>query len=138
MYLLDTNVVSELRKPRPHGAVMAWLQSTAEVDLHLSAVTLGEIQAGIELTREQDAGKAAEIEEWAELVAASYNVLPMDAATFRVWARLMHRKSDTLYEDAMIAATAIVHKLTVVTRNVDDFAQFAVRLLNPFEARGPV
>lgn len=117
---------------------MAWLQSTAEVDLHLSAVTLGEIQAGIELTREQDAGKAAEIEEWAELVAASYNVLPMDAATFRVWARLMHRKSDTLYEDAMIAATAIVHKLTVVTRNVDDFAQFAVRLLNPFEARGPV
>ncbi len=136
MYLLDTNVVSELRKPRPHGAVMAWLQSTAEVDLHLSAVTLGEIQAGIELTREQDAGKAAEIEGWAELVAASYNVLPMDAATFRVWARLMHRKSDTLYEDAMIAATAIVHKLTVVTRNVDDFAQFAVRLLNPFEAKG--
>jgi predicted nucleic acid-binding protein len=133
MYLLDTNVVSELRKPRPHAAVVAWLQSTAEADLHLSAVTLGEIQAGIELTREQDAGKAAEIEGWADLVAASYNVLPMDAATFRVWARLMHRKSDTLYEDAMVAATAIVHKLTVVTRNVDGFAQFAVHLLNPFE-----
>ncbi len=138
MYLLDTNVVSELRKPRPHGAVMVWLQSTAEVDLHLSAVTLGEIQAGIELTRAQDAGKAAEIEGWADLVAASYNVLPMDAATFRLCARLMHRKSDTLYEDAMIAATAIVHKLTVVTRNVDDFAQFAVNLLNPFEIRGLV
>jgi len=67
------------------------------------------------------------------LVAASYNILPMDAQTFRVWARLLHRKSDTLYEDAMIAATAIVHKLTVVTRNVDDFAHFAVPLLNPFE-----
>ncbi len=133
MYLLDTNVVSELRKPRPHGAVVAWLKSTAEVDVHLSAVTLGEIQAGIELTREQDATKAAEIERWADLVAASYNILPMDAQTFRVWARLLHRKSDTLYEDAMIAATAIVHKLTVVTRNVDDFAHFSVPLLNPFE-----
>ncbi|MBK7664954.1 MAG: type II toxin-antitoxin system VapC family toxin [Sterolibacteriaceae bacterium] len=134
MYLLDTNVVSELRKPRPHGAVVAWLQSAADVDLHLSAVTLGEIQAGIELTREQDADKAREIEAWANLLAASYNVLPMDAETFRVWARLMHRKSDTFYEDAMIAATALVHKLTIVTRNVADFAQFNVELVNPFAA----
>lgn len=133
MYLLDTNVVSELRKPRPHGAVVAWLQSTADADLHLSAVTLGEIQAGIELTREQHATKASEIEAWVDLVAASYNVLPMDGETFRAWARLMHRKSDTIYEDAMIAATAIVHKLTIVTRNVADFAHFEVSLLNPFE-----
>jgi hypothetical protein len=133
VYLLDTNVVSELRKPRPHGAVVAWLQSTAEADLYLSAVTLGEIQAGIELTREQDATKASEIEAWADLVAASYSVLPMDGETFRTWARLMHRKSDTFYEDAMIAATAIVHQLTVVTRNIADFADFNVTLLNPFE-----
>jgi hypothetical protein len=133
MYLLDTNVVSELRKPRPHGAVVSWLQSTGDADLHLSAVTLGEIQAGIELTREQDATKASEIEAWADLVASSYNVLPMDGETFRAWARLMHRKSDTFYEDAMIAATAMVHKLTIVTRNVADFALFDVRLLNPFE-----
>lgn len=133
MYLLDTNVVSELRKPRPHGAVLAWIRAAEENDLHLSAVTLGEIQAGIELTREQDAGKAAEIEQWLELVAASYNVLPMDAEAFRAWARLMHRRSDTLYEDAMIAATAAVHHLTVVTRNVADFAGFGVEVLNPFE-----
>jgi hypothetical protein len=133
VYLLDTNVVSELRKPRPHGAVVAWLQSTADADLHLSAVTLGEIQAGVELTREQDAVKASEIEAWADLVAASYSVLAMDGETFRLWARLMHRKSDTFYEDAMIAATAIVHKLTVVTRNVADFARFNVSVLDPFE-----
>jgi predicted nucleic acid-binding protein len=131
-YLLDTNVVSELRKQRPHGGVVAWLQSTDDAQLYLSAVTLGEIQAGIELTREQDPGKAEEIETWLELVASAYNVLPMDAATFRAWARLMHRKSDTLYEDAMIAATAKVHGLTVATRNVSDFNALGLEVFNPF------
>ena len=133
MYLLDTNVISELRRPRPHGAVVAWLESVADADLYVSAVSLGEIQAGIELTRDQDAAKADEIERWADLLAASYSVLPMDAETFRLWARLMHRRSDTLYEYAMIAATARQHQLTVVTRNVGDFAHFDVVLFNPFE-----
>lgn len=131
-YLLDTNVVSELRKPRPHGAVLAWLQSLEDADLYLSAVTLGEIQAGIELTREQDPGKADEIEAWLALVAEAYNVLPMDATALRAWARLMHRKSDTLYEDAMIAATAQVHGLTLATRNVADFKALGMAVFNPF------
>ena len=133
MFLLDTNVVSEPRKRRPHGAVLAWIQSTVDTDLYLSAVTLGEIQTGIELTRELDATKAAEIEAWADMVASSYGVLPMDGPTFRVWARLKHRRSDTLYEDAMVAATAMVHSMTVVTRNVTDFSSFGVKLLNPFK-----
>ena len=132
-YLLDTNVVSELRKPRPHGGVVAWLESVDDTQLHLSAVTVGEIQAGIELTREQDPKKAEEIEAWLELVSTTYNLLPMDAKTFRAWARLMHRKSNTLYEDAMIAATAKVHGLTVVTRNVADFNALGLEVFNPFE-----
>ncbi|MGB8276873.1 MAG: type II toxin-antitoxin system VapC family toxin [Methylovirgula sp.] len=132
MYLLDTNVISELRRPRPHGAVVAWLQRTPDTDLFVSAVTLGELQAGIELTRERDAAKAAEIESWLDRVAQTTNVLAMDAVAFRCWVRLLHRRSDDLVEDAMIAATAIVHGLIVVTRNVRDFEGFGVRLLNPF------
>lgn len=132
MFLLDTNVVSELRRVRPHGAVVAWIEGVADHDLHLSAVTLGEIQAGIEITREQDVAKAAEIEAWADEVAAAWNVIALDARIFRLWARLMHRRSDASYEDAMIAATARVHGLTVVTRNLDDFRDFGVTLLDPF------
>ena len=138
MYLLDTNIVSELRKPRPHGAVVAWLQARDDAELYVSVVTLAEIQAGIELTRDQDPAKAREIEAWLDAVAQSYNVLSMDADIFRRWARLMHRRSDTLYEDAMIAATAASHQLTVVTRNAADFAAFfEVPVLNPLDAAAP-
>lgn len=136
MYLLDTNVVSELRKPKPHGGVVAWLESVNDSQLFLSAVTLGEIQAGIELTREQDEAKADEINAWLDLLSGAYNILPMDADAFRRWAKLMHRKSDTLYEDAMIAAVARSHGLTVVTRNVADFKALGVEVLNPFASTG--
>jgi hypothetical protein len=132
MYLLDTSVVAELRKTRPHGAVLQWLSEVDEVDLHLSVVTLGEIQKGVEITRDQDADKAAQIEAWLDLLTQSYNIVPMDSATFRLWAKFMHRTSDALYEDAMLAATAQVHRLTVVTRNVADFKTFGVEVLDPF------
>jgi toxin FitB len=134
MFLLDTNVVSELRKPKPHGAVLAWIDAVNDDDLFLSAVTIGEIQRGIELTRKQNVDKATEIEAWLDLVASSYNVLPMDSETFRRWARIRHKTSEVLIEDAMIAATAINHELTVVTRNVSDFKSFKVPTLNPFTA----
>jgi predicted nucleic acid-binding protein len=135
MYLLDTNVVSELRRPKPHGGLVAWLRGVEDRHLHLSAVTLGEIQAGIEITREQDSHKADEIETWADQVAVTWNVLAMDGAAFRLWGRMMHRRPDRLMEDAMIAATARLHGLTLVTRNVKDFKEFGVTLLNPFAAR---
>jgi predicted nucleic acid-binding protein len=133
LYLLDTNVVSELRRPRPHRAVLAWLRATPDAALHLAAVTIGELQAGVEITREQDPAKAAEIEAWIDRVAETWNVLPMDARIFRSWARLLHRRSDDLIEDAMIAATAEVHGLVVVTRNVHDFARLGAQTLNPFK-----
>jgi predicted nucleic acid-binding protein len=133
VYLIDTNVVSELRKRRPHKAVVAWLEQAPDQALHLSAVTLGELQAGVEITRAQDPQKAAEIEAWIDQVAETWNVLPMDAATFRCWARLMHGRQDDLLEDAMIAAAAVVHDLTVVTRNLRDFKPFGVRTLDPFQ-----
>jgi predicted nucleic acid-binding protein len=114
VYLLDTNVVSELRKRKPHKGVVAWIQAAPEEALYVSAV------------------KAKEIELWLDGVEQSYGVLPADAAIFRRWAQLMHRRPDHHLEDALIAATALVRGFTVVTRNVDDFEPFGAPLINPF------
>jgi predicted nucleic acid-binding protein len=131
-YLLDTNVVTELRKPKPHGAVTAWLGARSDDEIFVSAVTIGELQAGVESLRERDSGKAAEIEAWVDQLASTAQVLPMDTACFREWARLMSHRSDELVEDAMIAATARVHGLTLATRNHKDFAHLDVAMVNPF------
>jgi len=133
MFLLDTNVVSELRRVRPRGAVLAWIATVPNTGLHLSAVTIGELQTGVERTRDRDPGKAAELETWLAQIAAGYPILPMDGAVFREWARLMHRRSNTLAQDAMIAATAIIHNLTVATRNVRDFEPLGAMTFNPFK-----
>lgn len=132
-YLLDTNVISELRRPKPHGAVVAWMNTLRLEQIFLSAVTIGELQAGVERTRRNDAAKALEIETWLGQVEASFAALPMDSACFREWARLMEGKSPELIEDAMIAATARIHGLSVATRNERDFQQFQVDAFNPFQ-----
>jgi toxin FitB len=133
-YLLDTNVILEMRKPRPHGAVAAWFSAMEEERLFLSAVTLGELQAGIERTRRHDSSKAGELERWVDNLPVSYQVLSMDVPCFREWARIMEGKPPSLLEDAMIAATARVHSLIVATRNERDFKQFDVPTFNPFKS----
>ena len=135
VYLLDTNVVSELRRPKPHPGVVGWVEAIAPDEIFLSAVTIGEIQAGIEITKEQDPAKAEELEGWLMRVIGSHEVLPMDARSFREWGRIKHRRSDTLVIDAMIAATARVNGMTVVTRNVEDFQTLGVAVVNPFDGR---
>ena len=132
-YLLDTNVVSELRKVKPHGAVVAWLATLRDEHVFISAVTMGELQAGVERTRKQDAAKAQQIENWLTYVETSFSLLPMDATCFREWSRLMEGKSRALDSDAMIAATARVHGLTVATRNEKDFKHLGVEIVNPFK-----
>ena len=132
---MDTNVISELRRTRPHGAVLSWISNLPRHQIFLPAFTIGEIQAGIEITRQQDPARATELEAWLEEVLATFTVLPMGSAEFREWARLKHGKSVPLEKDAMIAATARVNNLIVVTRNTRDFTELEVVCLNPFEAR---
>ena len=133
-FLLDTNVVSELRKVRPHGAVVTWLGGLLSAQIFISAVTMGELQTGVEITRKQDNAKAREIEDWITSIETSYAFLPMDQACFREWARLMMGKPAALREDAMIAATARVHGLTVATRDEHDFKHLGVKVVNPFKS----
>lgn len=101
----------------------------------MSAVTIGEIQAGIETTRQQDPARAEELEAWLVHTLELYQYIPMGITEFREWARLKHGKSASLNEDAMIAATARVNNLIVATRNTRDFAELGVDSLNPFETR---
>jgi len=134
-YLLDTNVVSELRKPNPHGGVRSWIESVDARQLFVSAVTCGEIQLGIEKARVNNPNKAAAIENWLNTLIDDSNILPLDENCFRQWARLMHNRSDSLIIDAMIAATALVNDLKVVTRNVADFDALGVETLNPWTVK---
>jgi toxin FitB len=135
-YLLDTNVVSELRRPKPHGGVLAWLRKLRDEQIFLSAVTFGEFQRGIERTRAQNRTKAEEIESWVERLTGTSQILPMDAICFCEWGRLMEGKQEHLLEDAMIAATARIHGLVVATRNDKDFARLNVPVENPFRFEG--
>ena len=133
MYLLDTNVLSEIRKPKPDASVLQWFAEVPREQIFVPAVAVGEVQAGIELRRERNAVEADEIESWLGGIRSSYSLLPMDADAFIAWARLMHKKPDGLSLDAMIAAIAIVNGLQVVSRNTRHFAQLGLDALNPFD-----
>jgi predicted nucleic acid-binding protein len=133
-FLLDTNVVSEFRRTRPHGAVLAWRRSVPLHQIAIPAAVIAQLQNGIRITRIQDAAKARELEKWLDEVMDYYAILPADGDIFREWARLTGGKSDDLSGDAMIAATARIHHLIVVTRNVKDFEDLGVELFNPFQS----
>jgi len=132
LFLLDTNVISETGKNKPHGAVLAWIAGVAPESLFISAMTVGEIQAGAELTREQDDVRADAIEAWLREMVSKTQVIAMDTEIAIRWAKLMRGRSRSLAEDSWIAATALHHNFIVVTRNVRDFEGTGVQVFNPF------
>ena len=134
MYLLDTGIVSELRRPQPQSSLARWIAEVPSEQLFLSAVTVGEIQAGIQKVRDWDPRTAHELDVWLDAVVESGAVLPMDADCLRECARIRHRRPRSHRRVAMIAATARVHQLTVVTGTVQAFRQFGVTCVSPFDS----
>ncbi|WP_432836754.1 type II toxin-antitoxin system VapC family toxin [Dactylosporangium sp. CA-092794] len=133
-YLLDTNVVSELRKQAPDENVAAWHRRNAAADAYVSVLTLGEIRQGIERIRRRDAPHAGVLDRWLERLATVYRdrVLTVSADIADEWGRLQAFDPPPAI-DGLIAATAKVHHLVLVTRNVRDVARTGVQLVNPFE-----
>lgn len=132
-FLLDTNVVSELRRPRPDTGVLAWFDSVGSDELRLSVLVLGEIRQGIEQLARRDADQAATYEKWLLELRDLFadRVVPVTAEITDLWGRL--NVPDRLPAvDGLLAATALVHGWTLVTRNTADIARTGVRLLNPF------
>jgi predicted nucleic acid-binding protein len=133
-FLLDTNVVSEAGKRRPNAQVIGWLESVPASDLFLSVVTLGEFRKGIELKRRSSEQAAARLDEWLQSLALHYRsrTLVFDDAVADRWGRLMANYPSLSAEDGQLAATALHHGLTFVTRNVRDIAPTGVPHFNPF------
>ncbi len=125
-------IVSEPRKPRPHGAVLAWYAAHPVSAYAVPAIVFYELQQGAEITRRQDEPKAAQIDAWISRIASEATILAFDAEVARETARLLRHSTQRLFEDAAIAATARVYGLTVATRNTRHLAEFKVPLVNPF------
>jgi len=134
-FLLDTNVVSELRKRTPHPHVLAWYQRNVAAHAYVSVLVLGEIRQGIERIRRSDVARAAALERWLEGLVGGYRdrILPVTAEVAREWGRLGASAQPPPAVDGLLAATARVHRLVLVTRNVDDVAGTGVPVVNPFE-----
>jgi predicted nucleic acid-binding protein len=137
-YLIDTNVISEVRKgARCDVHVSAWYASIAGEDIFLSTLVLGEIRKGVELARPRDPGKAAALERWLREVKAAFNgrILGVDAAVADQWG-IMSAIRTVPAIDGLLAATALTHSLTLVTRNERDVAGLGATVLNPFHGAG--
>jgi len=133
-YLLDTNVVSELRKRHPDPFVLAWYGRVASADIFISALTVGEIRLGIERVRRRDAAQADLLEQWLRGLQEIYadHIIDVDAGVAEQWGRV--NVPDPLpVIDGLLAASAITHRCTLVTRNVADIARSGVPLINPFD-----
>lgn len=134
-YLLDTNVVSEARKPRGDERVKRWISSVPVEGLYLSVLTLGEVRQGIGLLEKRDPAQAEVYETWLTTVLRDYadRIIPVDAEAAEEWGS-MNVLGPVPVVDGLMAATAKVRNMTLVTRNTSDVARTGVRLLNPFDA----
>jgi predicted nucleic acid-binding protein len=134
-WLVDTNIISEVRKgPRCHPGVAAWWAAVEDRDLFLSVLTLGEIRRGIEGIRQRDPAKAATLERWLRDISEAFGarIIGVDLAVAEAWGRMSVARSVPVI-DALLAATAQVHDLVLVTRNTADVSGLGVRTLNPFD-----
>jgi predicted nucleic acid-binding protein len=133
-YLLDTNVLSEFRRPRPSPNVLAWLAACAPGDAVTSVVVIGEILQGILLLDPSNASRAASLRIWLAGIESTSMVLPVDRPVIEVWAALRVAHPQVVdFEDMLIAATARAHGLAVATRNVSDFDRLGVPVVNPWD-----
>jgi len=133
MYLLDTDVISELRRRRRNRNIVAWISNVSAADLFLSVVTIGEIELGIARQRVRNPSFAKDLADWLEVTLRAYEerILPVTVGIARRWGRLAAQLGNKQL-DLAIAATALEHGLTVVTRNVSDFEPTGVTVLDPF------
>ncbi len=133
-YLIDTNVISELRKgDRCDANVSAWYSGVEETDMFLSVLVLGEMRRGIERIRRRDPQQTAVLERWLEETALGFagRILPIDELIAEAWGRTYYMRNVPVV-DGLLAATAVVHDMTLVTRNISDIEGLGVRVLNPF------
>ena len=136
-YLLDANVVSELRKPKPNVNVLTWYEGQRRAEAFISTLVVGEIRQGIERVRARDTVQADALERWLTGLVTAYRgrVLPITVDVADAWGRMNASPAPLPAIDGLMAATAKVHRLTLVTRNVTDVARAGVPVVNPFEPR---